>query len=150
MQAVTAADGPSRHHGDDHLVHETDLTLDVEDVESVDAILALVSRVGTDVLVPAAAKRPTAVLGRRAFSSDEHHPYVLALVAGDEGFPKLVHRLGREGVSNLRTIERNACDTLVHFEGDFVVFLDGFPGKVGHDGAFKRGTTARVRSSPRR
>ena len=58
---LSSTDGPSGHHGDDHLVHETDLTLDVEDVESVDAILALVSRVGTTV--PAAAtpnRRPWA------------------------------------------------------------------------------------------
>ena len=150
MQAVATSHGPSRNDGDDHLVHETDLALDVEDVESVDAVLPFVSGVGTDVLVSAAAKGPTSVLGRGTFTCEEHHADFLAFVARDEGFPQFIHRLGREGVAHLWTVERNACHALVHLEGDFVVFLDGFPGKVCHVDDFKIGTKARDRSSRRR
>ena len=135
---MPASNLPSGDDGDDHLVHEPNLALDVQDVEPVDAVLPLVSRGGTYVLVPSAAKGPSAILGRRPLAGKQHHADVLALVARHQGLPKLVDRFGGEGVAHFGTVEGDARHTFVHFEGDLVVVLDGFPGKGGHVGGFKK------------
>ena len=138
VKAVPPSNRPSRDDGNDDLVHEPNLTLHVQDVEPVDAILPLVSGGGTYVLVPSAAKGPSAILGRGALAGEKHHADVLALVARDQGLPKLVDRFGGEGIAHFGTVEGNARHTFVHFEGDLVVVLDGFPGKGGHVCGFKK------------
>ena len=130
VQAVPAAHGPSWHHGDHHLVHEADLALDVQDVESVDPVLAFVAGVGPDILIATAAERPAPVLGRRAFSCDENDADVLALVASDQRLPKLIHGLGRECIPYFGAVERDARHPFVDFERDFLVVLDRFPGEL--------------------
>ena len=143
MQAVASSYSPSRNDSNHHLVHETNLTLHIEDVETIHAVFTCVAGVGADVLISPAAKGPSAILRRRPLSCDQHHPNVLAFVAGDEGLPKLVHRLGREGIAHLRTVERDARHTLVHFEGDFVVLFDRFPRNVCHVAALRKWNNGR-------
>src|SRR5262249_30351463 len=79
VQAVAAADGPSRDDGDDDLRHEADQALHFEDVEPaeprrVDAALPLVfvAVLATNPLITARAERPTSVLRRRAVAGQKN------------------------------------------------------------------------------
>ena len=64
VQAVASAGGPSRHDADDHLGHEADEALHLEDVESAGA--AGIDRVGVVAVgIPIAIAPPDALVATR-------------------------------------------------------------------------------------
>ncbi len=64
VQTVAAAHGPARHYGNDGFGHEANLPLHFQDIQSVEAIVALVARFVAEFLVATRAEGINAVLGR--------------------------------------------------------------------------------------
>ena len=60
---MSSAHSPSWDHSDDHLIHESDLALDIKYVKPIDAVFAFIPRGGSHSLVTAGTKRPAAVFG---------------------------------------------------------------------------------------
>ena len=123
VQAVPAAHGPARHHGDDHLGHEADQPLHLEDVKPAQAArvglaglvaLVLVAVLAADALVSARAEGPPAVLGRGPVAGDEHAAHVGGHARMVERGVQLVHGPGAEGVAHLGPVEGDAHGALVH------------------------------------
>src|SRR5210317_233547 len=127
MKTVATANCPTRYYSDHDLIHESDLTLNIENVESIDAVLTFVSSGRTNALVTAGAECPAAVFRRWSLSSDKHNPNILALMTKNQRFPKLIYGLWGKGVTYLRTVERNTRHAIKLLKCDFLVFLDGLP-----------------------
>ena len=63
MKAMPSSYGPSWHHGNDHLRHEADLTLYLENIQAVVAVFTYVSLVSPGPLVSTRTKGPFAIFG---------------------------------------------------------------------------------------
>ena len=83
MQAVPTAGGPAVDQTDDHLGHEPDQPLHLQDVQPACAggidgvgglsVGVLVAGAAADTLVTTGAERPAAVFGRGAVSGQQHN-----------------------------------------------------------------------------
>ena len=118
VQAVPAARRPARDDADDHLRHEPDQALHLEDVQStgaagidrsaVVALGVLVAVLAADALVAARAERPAAVLRRRAVAGEQDASDVGRHAGVIERAVQLVDGVRAERVADLRPVERDA------------------------------------------
>ena len=127
VQAVPAAGRPAVDQADDHLGHEPDQPLHLEDVQpagagGVDGVggLAagvLVAAAAADALVAAGAERPAAVLRRRPVAGQQHHADVGGHPGVVEHAVELVDGVRAERVAHLGPVERHphgrVCDVAV-------------------------------------
>ena len=115
MQAVPAAGGPAVDQADDHLGHEPDQPLHLEDVQPPGARgvhgvrgLAggvLVAGAPADALIATGAERPAAVLGRRPVSGQQHHADVRPHPGVVERAVQLVDGVRAERIAHLGPVE---------------------------------------------
>src|SRR5205807_6320572 len=106
VQDVPAADrvpGDHRHH---RLRQPADLDLEVEDVETADAVVADVAVVAADALVAAGAER------LRTFAREHDHADGGVAPGPLEGVLELEERAGPERVPHLGATDRELCDAL--------------------------------------
>src|SRR5439155_8047843 len=123
VQAVAAARRPARDDADDHLRHEPDQTLHLQDVEpacarGIDRLRGVPCRVAVsvptaDALVAAGAERPASVAWRWTVPGDEHAPDVGAHARVVKSAIELVDGLRPERVAYLGPVEPDPDRALV-------------------------------------
>ena len=118
VEAVPAPDGPTGHDADDHLWHETDETLDFEDVETAGAtridlvpLLVLVAIPTSDSLIASGAEGPATVFRRRPIPGQEHATDVGRLTGVVHRGVQLVNRVWPESIAHFGSVEGDAHHT---------------------------------------
>ena len=109
MEDMTAADRIPGDKRDDHLGHGADQFLQVEHVQPGNPVLPHVARMAADTLVASGAKGVLAV-GVGARPRQEHDADRRVLPSVDKGVDQFRHRLGPEGVSLFRAVDRHLGD----------------------------------------
>ncbi len=126
MQDVATADGVARDHGDDGLRDPANQDLQVQDVESADALMG--DLVVTEVAVVASDRLVSARAERVGTLTGQHDDTDRDVVAGrGEGVGELEEGLGSKGVAPLGSTDRDLGDALGHLIGDVAVVPASLP-----------------------
>ena len=126
VQDVAAADGEAGHHGDDRQRTAAHLPLELQHVEAVDALGVLVAGVAAHLLVAAGAERQVA----RAGQDDHADAAVVGRVA--QRVHHFLHRQRREGVADVRAVDRDLGDAVGLVEQDLAIRTAGRPVDLTH------------------
>ena len=127
---MTAADGVPGDHGHHRLREAADLDLEIEDVETADAlpghgIVPDVAVVPPDLLVPARAE------GVRPLPGEDDHADRRVVPGRVEGIGQLEQGLGPEGVADLGPGDGELGHAVGHVVVDVPVVAPPFPGRQG-------------------
>src|SRR6185437_5848467 len=130
MQHMTTTHREAGHHRDHRLGQGPDLLLQIENIQSGNPVVADISRLAPDPLIPAGAKR----LG--ASPGEEDHAHRRILAHGDERLNQFSGGLWTKGITHLGPVDRDPRDPLAHFVENIRVAPLALPGDVrGPDGS---------------
>src|SRR5690606_36902876 len=115
------------YYGNDHFWHETDESLNLQDIESVATVLAYITLVAACFLIAPAAECMAAVFRTGTFSREQHDPY--RRIFGDmvEGIVKYGGGMGTEGIAHLGSVDCNPGHSAGFLVGNIFVFFYGSP-----------------------
>src|SRR4051794_15849812 len=112
VQAVPPSGGPARDDADDHLGHEPDQPLHLQDVQPAAGVLTVLVPVpAPHPLITAGAERPAAVLRAGAVAGEQHAADVGGQPGVLEDGQQLVDGLRTERVAHLGPVEGDPHDT---------------------------------------
>lgn len=123
---MPAPDRVPGHHCDNRLRAGAHLALEIKHVETVNALLILVTGLAANLLIAAGAKRLV------PFAGENNHADLFIFPSVDQGLRHFIYGQRAERIANLRAIDRDFGDPLGFVVLDIGVGSGGFPIYRGH------------------